>query len=170
MRVIAPSDQIGDEILDALLGLVRRGASAAEGDANLHAGNEAPGIVGGVLGDEGLASGEALVGVVGDGEISLAGELDGVAGVVLVEGAVGGAGARCGGQDQVVGGDLGGGGGGSVEAGDGGGAGVEEGGDLGGGLEGGGLRAEDEVGLAGRGGVAGVAKGGGGVGGVAGEL
>lgn len=119
-----PSDEVAEEVLDAEGGLVGRRASASEWDLEGHAHGEVAIAQGRVLCHHGLACGEALIGVVGDGEVSLVGSLEGVGGVVLVE-AVASAGAVDGDQDEAVGrdaidvGDV-------VGGGDEGGVGVEE--------------------------------------------
>lgn len=133
--VVAPGDEVGEKEVDSGGGLGGSGAGAEEGDVQREAHGEVEVADGGVAGHEGLAGGEALVGVVGHAEIGLRRQSQAVRGVVAVQG--GGARAVDGDDDDgAVGGD-GGKGGDVVGGGDGGGVGVEEVGDGGGVVEGG---------------------------------
>lgn len=100
---VLPGDEVEEQVLDGGGGLVSGGASAAKWDLEIEVNREVA-VAEGVLSHEGLAGGEALVGVVGDTEVGLGGFLEGVRGVVLVVGTAG-AGALDGDEDEAVGGD-----------------------------------------------------------------
>lgn len=72
---VAPGDEVSEEVPETGGGLGGRGASAPEGNGEFHTDQQVAIVVRRVLRDQGLASGEALVGVVGDGEIGLGGGL-----------------------------------------------------------------------------------------------
>lgn len=123
--VVAPSDKVADEVLDTDGGLIGRRASTTERDLEGLVDGQVAIADGRVLGHESLAGGKALEGVVGDGEVGLAGGLQGVGGVVLEE-EEGDAGAVDGDEDEGVGGDRANVGGEVVGGGDEGGVGAEE--------------------------------------------
>lgn len=82
-KVVSPGDQVREEELDPSGLLVGGGASAPQGDLKSEAHREVSGAEG-VVSHEGLAGGEALVGVVGHSEVGVVGAFEHIGGVVLV--------------------------------------------------------------------------------------
>lgn len=80
---VAPGDEIGEKVPDAGGSLVGSRASATEGDRDVDTEGEVAVVVGVVIG-EGLASGEALVSVVGEGEVSIVHVVEYERGIVLI--------------------------------------------------------------------------------------
>ena len=78
---VFPSDKIAEEEFPAGGDLVTTRTGAAERNKDMDAGSELTAVVGGVLGHEGLASAEALEGVVGDDQVRLVLGAESVGGV-----------------------------------------------------------------------------------------
>lgn len=99
---VARTDEVGEQVTISGGRLVGGGAGAAEGNGEAEPRAEEAEIVR-VLGNHGLAGGEGLVGVVGDGEVVLRLGFEDVGGVVLI--VIAGAGAVDRNDDEGVDGE-----------------------------------------------------------------